>query len=36
MGAWGCGIRQDDLVLDVMSVFEDALKAGRSHRTPEQ
>jgi hypothetical protein len=30
MGAWGSGIRQDDLVLDVIGEFEDALKAGKS------
>lgn len=30
MGAWGTGIRQDDLVLDVIGDFEDALKAGGS------
>jgi hypothetical protein len=30
MGAWGHGIRQDDLVLDVIGVFEDALKGGAS------
>jgi hypothetical protein len=29
MGAWGHGIRQDDVVLDVIGVFEDALKRGR-------
>lgn len=28
MGAWGYGIRQDDMVLDVIGVFEDALKNG--------
>jgi hypothetical protein len=30
MGAWGHGIRQDDVVLDVIGVFEDALKSGAS------
>ncbi len=30
MGAWGYGIRQDDFVCDVISVFEDLLKAGKS------
>ena len=30
MGAWGHGIRQDDVVLDVIGVFEDALKGGAS------
>jgi hypothetical protein len=30
MGAWGYGIRQDDLVCDVIGVFEDLLKAGKS------
>lgn len=30
MGGWGTGIRQDDLVLDVIGDFEDALKAGGS------
>lgn len=30
MGAWGTGIRQDDVVLDVVGTFEDHLKAGRS------
>ena len=29
MGAWGFGIRQDDLVLDVIGAFEDELKAGK-------
>jgi hypothetical protein len=29
MGAWGFGIRQDDLVLDVIAAFEDELKAGK-------
>jgi hypothetical protein len=32
MGAWGYGIRDDDLVLDVIGVFEDQLKAGHSVR----
>jgi len=32
MGAWGYGIRQDDLVCDVIGVFEDLLKAGKSVR----
>ena len=32
MGAWGYGIRQDDFVLDVIGVFEDLLKAGKSVR----
>ena len=32
MGAWGYGIRQDDFVLDVIGVFEDLLKAGKSIR----
>lgn len=32
MGAWGYGIRQDDFVLDVIGVFEDVLKAGKSIR----
>lgn len=30
MGAWGYGIRQDDFVCDVIGVFEDLLKAGKS------
>ncbi len=30
MGAWGHGIRQDDLVLDIIGAFEDTLKAGKS------
>jgi hypothetical protein len=30
MGAWGHGIRQDDFVCDVIGVFEDLLKAGKS------
>ncbi|MFO0965249.1 MAG: hypothetical protein U0793_06645 [Gemmataceae bacterium] len=30
MGAWGHGIRQDDLVCDVVAAFEDLLKAGQS------
>jgi hypothetical protein len=30
MGARGYGIRQDDLVCDVIGVFEDLLKAGKS------
>jgi hypothetical protein len=30
MGVWGHGIRQDDFVCDVIGVFEDLLKAGRS------
>jgi hypothetical protein len=32
MGAWGHGIRQDDLVLDVVGAFEDLLKSGESLR----
>jgi hypothetical protein len=28
VGAWGTGIKQDDLVLDILSTFDDALKAG--------
>lgn len=32
MGAWGYGIRQDDFVCDVVGVFEDFLKAGKSVR----
>jgi hypothetical protein len=32
MGAWGYGIRQDDFVCDVIGVFEDLLKAGKSFR----
>jgi hypothetical protein len=32
MGAWGYGIRQDDFVCDVIGVFEDLLKAGKSVR----
>jgi hypothetical protein len=30
MGAWGCGIRQDDLVCDVLAAFENHLKQGKS------
>ncbi len=30
MGTWGHGIRQDDFVCDVIGVFEDLLKAGKS------
>lgn len=30
MGSWGYGVRDDDFVLDVIGVFEDLLKAGRS------
>src|SRR3954470_17173310 len=30
MGAWGHGIRQDDFVCDVIAIFEDLLKAGKS------
>jgi hypothetical protein len=30
MGAWGFGIRQDDFVCDIIGVFEDLLKAGKS------
>ena len=30
MGAWGHGIRHDDFVLDVVGVFEDLLKDGKS------
>jgi hypothetical protein len=30
MGAWGHGIRQDDFVCDVLGVFDDLLKAGKS------
>ena len=30
MGAWGHGIRQDDFVCDVIGVFEDLLKEGKS------
>jgi hypothetical protein len=30
MGAWGHGIREDDFVCDVIGVFEDLLKAGKS------
>jgi len=30
MGAWGHGIRQDDLVCDVIGAFEDHLKQGKS------
>ena len=30
MGAWGEGIRQDDFVCDVIGIFEDLLKAGKS------
>ena len=30
MGAWGYGIRQDDFVCDVIGMFEDLLKAGKS------
>ncbi len=30
MGAWGAGIFEDDLALDVRASFEDALEAGRS------
>lgn len=29
MGAWGAGIRQDDLVCDVIGEFEDLLKSGK-------
>jgi hypothetical protein len=32
MGAWGYGIRQDDLTCDVIGDFEDALKQGKSIR----
>lgn len=32
MGAWGYGIRQDDFVCDVVGVFEDLLKTGKSVR----
>ncbi len=32
MGAWGYGVRQDDFVCDVIGVFEDLLKAGKSVR----
>ena len=32
MGAWGYGIRQDDFVCDVIGVFEDVLKTGKSVR----
>lgn len=32
MGAWGYGVRQDDFVYDVIGVFEDLLKAGKSVR----
>ena len=32
MGAWGYGIRQDDFVCDVIGVFEDLLKTGKSVR----
>jgi hypothetical protein len=32
MGAWGYGIRQDDFVCDVIGVFKDLLKAGKSVR----
>jgi hypothetical protein len=28
VGAWGTGIKQDDLVLDILSTFDDALKAS--------
>lgn len=30
MGAWGHGIRQDDFVCDVIGVFDDLMKAGKS------
>ena len=30
MGAWGHGIRQDDVVCDVIGEFEELLKAGKS------
>lgn len=29
MGAWGTGIRQDDLVCDVLDMFQQGLRAGR-------
>ena len=32
VGAWGYGIRQDDFVCDVIGVFEDLMKAGKSFR----
>ena len=32
MGAWGHGIRQDDFVCDVIGLFEDLLKVGKSVR----
>jgi hypothetical protein len=32
MSAWGYGVRQDDFVCDVIGVFEDLLKAGKSVR----
>jgi hypothetical protein len=32
MGVWGYGIRQDDLVCDIIGIFEDHLKAGKSIR----
>lgn len=32
MGAWGYGVRQDDLVCDVVADFEDALKKGKCTR----
>ncbi len=30
MGAWGYGIRQDDVVCDVIGAFEDLMKGGQS------
>jgi len=30
MGAWGHGIRQNDVVCDVIGAFEDNLKQGKS------
>jgi hypothetical protein len=30
MGAWGYGIRQDDVVCDIIGSFEDVLKSGES------
>ncbi len=30
MGSWGVGIKQDDLVLDVINSFDDSLKSGCS------
>ena len=32
MGAWGFGIRDDDFVCDVVGVFEDLLKEGKTVR----